>query len=44
MIITIGRRLQTALRRHLRQYTSSDATVDEELAELLEIFCERGAG
>ena len=44
MIITVNRRLQTALRRHLRQYVSADAVVDEEVGELLRVFCKKGAG
>jgi DNA-directed RNA polymerase specialized sigma24 family protein len=44
MIITVNRRLQTTLRRHLRQYVSADAAVDEEVREFLRIFCKKGAG
>jgi len=44
MIITVNRRLQTTLRRHLRQYVSTDAMVDEEVREFLKIFCEKSAG
>jgi len=44
MIITVNRRVQTALRRHLREYLSSDAMVDEEVREFLRVFCEKGAG
>jgi DNA-directed RNA polymerase specialized sigma24 family protein len=44
MIITVNRRLQTTLRRHLRQYVSADAMVDEEVGEFLRIFCKKGAG
>jgi len=44
MIVTVNRRLQTTLRRHLRQYVSTDAMVDEEVGEFLRIFCKKGAG
>jgi len=44
MIITVNRRLQTVMRRHLRQYASSDAAVQEELEEFVQMFCRGGAG
>jgi RNA polymerase sigma-70 factor (ECF subfamily) len=44
MVITVNRRLRTALRRHLRQYVSTDTQVDEELEELLQMFCNHCAG
>jgi len=40
MIVTIRRRMQTALRRRLRQYVSTDAMVEEELTHFLNTFCE----
>jgi len=43
MIVTVNRRVQTILRRHLRQYVSTDAMVETELADFLEIFCESRA-
>ena len=44
MIITVNRRLQTALRRCFREYLVSDAMVDEEVREFLKMFGEKGAG
>jgi RNA polymerase sigma-70 factor (ECF subfamily) len=44
MIVTVNRRLRATLRRHLRQYVSTDALVEEELAEFLRMFCEKRAG
>ena len=40
MIVTVNRRVRTALRRHLRQHVSTDAMVEEELAYFLNLFCE----
>jgi len=44
MIITVNRRLQTTLRRCFREYLASDALVDEEVADFLRIFYDKGAG
>ena len=44
MIITVNRRFQAALKRHLRRSVTRDVEVDEELRELMQIFSEKGAG
>jgi RNA polymerase sigma-70 factor (ECF subfamily) len=38
MILTVKRRFQVVLRRHVRQLVSSDDEVDEEIRHLMEIF------
>ncbi|HNS19882.1 MAG TPA: hypothetical protein PKH24_05255 [Sedimentisphaerales bacterium] len=40
MIVTVNRRLQTALRRQLRRHVSMDAMVEEELGDFLRMFCD----
>ncbi|MHC4638913.1 MAG: RNA polymerase sigma factor [Planctomycetota bacterium] len=44
MIVTVDRRFQAALKRHLRRSVTGDAEVDEELQELMKIFFRKGAG
>jgi len=44
MVITVKRRFQAVLRRHVRQCVDSDAEVNEEIRDLMKIFCRRGAG
>jgi DNA-directed RNA polymerase specialized sigma24 family protein len=44
MIITVNRRFQAALKRHVRRTVANDADVDEELCELMQIFSTKGAG
>jgi len=43
MIITVKRRFQTTLKRHLRQSVSSDTDVNEELRELMQFFIKKSA-
>ena len=43
MIITVKRRFATVLRTHLRQHVGSDAEVEEEFRELVEILSEGSA-
>jgi RNA polymerase sigma-70 factor (ECF subfamily) len=38
MIVTVKRRCQSALRRHVRRYADNDEDVDREIAELMEIL------
>lgn len=44
MIITVNRRFQAALKRHLRRSVTCDAEVDDELQELMQMFSKKGAG
>lgn len=44
MIVTVNRRFQAALKRHLRRSVAGQAEVDEELQELMKIFFRKGAG
>jgi DNA-directed RNA polymerase specialized sigma24 family protein len=44
MIITVKRRLNTVLKRVLRQYVQSDSEVEEEFSELLQILSTGSAG
>ena len=44
MIVTVDRRFQASLKRHLRRSVTGDADVDEELQELMKIFFRKGAG
>ncbi|MHC4426904.1 MAG: RNA polymerase sigma factor [Planctomycetota bacterium] len=44
MIVIVNRRFQAALKRHLRRAVASNADVDEELRELMQIFSNKGAG
>jgi len=43
MIITVKRRFQVVLRRHVRQCVESDAQVDEEIRHLMRVFSRSGA-
>jgi RNA polymerase sigma-70 factor (ECF subfamily) len=43
MIVTVNRRLQAALRLHIRQYLIEGGTTDAELEELLKFFSKKGA-
>ena len=43
MIVTVNRRFQAALKRHLRRSVACDDDVDEELHELMQIYCREGA-
>ena len=43
MILTVKRRFQTALKRHLRQSVSSGAEVGEELGEIMQFFGKKRA-
>jgi DNA-directed RNA polymerase specialized sigma24 family protein len=43
MIVTVSRRLQAALRRHVGQYLTGDDTMDAELQELLTLLSKKGA-
>jgi RNA polymerase sigma-70 factor (ECF subfamily) len=44
MIITVKRRFQAALTRRIRERVSSDAEVEEEIRDLVEILSRPGAG
>lgn len=44
MIVTVDRRFQAALKRHLRRSVTGDAEVDEDLQELMKIFFRKSAG
>jgi hypothetical protein len=44
MIITVKRRLQTLLRRRVRQFVGSNAEIDSELHYLMEILSKGRAG
>lgn len=44
MIITVKRRLQAAMRRHVRDLVASDSDVDQEIRGLAKIFSDSGAG
>jgi len=41
MIVTVKRRCQAALRKHVRLYADSDSAIEREIAELMEIFSQR---
>lgn len=43
MILTVKRRFQSVLRRHVRQFVETDAEVDEEIDHVLKIFSRGGA-
>jgi len=43
MIVTVNRRFRAALKQHLRRSVTSDAEVDEELLELMQIFSKKSA-
>ncbi len=43
MILTVKRRFQSVLRRHMRQFVETDDEVDEEIDYLLKIFSKGGA-
>ena len=43
MIVTVKRRFQAALKRHLRLSVSSDADVNNELRELMQFFVKNSA-
>jgi DNA-directed RNA polymerase specialized sigma24 family protein len=43
MIVTVNRRLQAALKLHIRQYLTAGGTMDAELEELLRFFSKKGA-
>jgi len=44
MIVTVNRRLQATLRRHLRQYASTSTMAEEEVTEFLRMFSGKHAG
>ncbi len=44
MIVTVNRRFRATLKRHLRRSVTGDTEVDEEWHELMQMFCEKGAG
>jgi len=44
MSVTVKRRFQAALRRHVRQCVESDEEVEEEIRDLMEILSRRRAG
>lgn len=44
MIITVNRRFHSALKRHVRRAVASDADVDKELKELMQMFSSKSAG
>jgi RNA polymerase sigma-70 factor (ECF subfamily) len=43
MIVTVSRRLQAALRLHVRQYLTNDEAMDAEVQELLSLLSKKGA-
>jgi hypothetical protein len=44
MVVTVKRRFRTTLRRHVRQAVGSDAEVEEEICDLMQILSKSGAG
>ena len=44
MIVTVKRRFQAILRRHVAQFVDSDEEVDGEIGDLMEILSKGGAG
>lgn len=44
MIITVKRRFQAILRRHVRQLVASDTEMDDEIRYLIRIFSKSRAG
>jgi RNA polymerase sigma-70 factor (ECF subfamily) len=44
MVVTVKRRFKTVLRHHVRQLVNSEEEVEDEIREVLRIFCGKGAG
>jgi RNA polymerase sigma-70 factor (ECF subfamily) len=44
MIVTVKRRFQSVLRRHVRYFVSSESEVDDEIRHFMRILCRRSAG
>jgi RNA polymerase sigma-70 factor (ECF subfamily) len=43
MLVTVKRRFQASLRRHVRRFVGSDAAVEEEISDLMKIFSDTRA-
>jgi len=44
MIVTVKRRFQSVLRRHVRYFVNSESDVDDEIRHLMRILSKCGAG